>query len=886
MKKITLYTANCCGNHFNAIYPNVKVVSDAQSLLAAVRLDNVSALYGPIISTGVSGSIGSSASSKASGSTSTTSDRGEGSVAYAYHRSNQNFISSDNICMDCDNTPEDPGEPDIPEENWITPDDVHNALPHVAFYAVPSRNNGIDKKYSSSDGGTNGVIRSARPRYHYVFPLKTTITSPKEYARMKASLHQYLPVFDNGTFDAGRFMYGNKKLKASDIVVFDGDKCIDEVDFSTASALPFSASALPFSTSADISDNPCDGLTGVTDLTALSGLTGLKDDGCLTNDEASADYTALPDVIESGSRNKTLSRYASRLIKKLGITTEAEELYRLASTHCTEPLDESELDSIWNSACKFYRIKVLRSAGYIPPEEYQKLQFVQSLIPHNLTDIGEAELFAAKYNSSLRYSRATNWLVYSGSVWSEDEVAARGFVHRLTEEQIARAREMVLSAQQANNEADETVEAGSTSSPDYKESKAQQKSASKQLDFAKKYRRFVLSEQKTNRVSAVLTEAQEFLQVKTDDLDSDPFILNTPAGEMDLKTGKMHPHNPDHLITKMTTVAPLPESIGDYTVDDFHMAAVWFDFLDQLTSGNEELSSYLQQIAGMFLVGRVYCEYLVIAYGSGGNGKSTFFNLLHHILGDYAGSLSAETLTTSCRKNKSPEFAELRGKRLVIAAELEEGKRLDTAVMKKLCSTDPIYAEKKYRDPFKFEPSHSIVLYTNHLPKVGTTDKGTWDRLIAIPFKASFRGTEEEILNYAQELYDACAPAVLTWMIEGAKLFISNRFKIALPDIVQSAIDAYRADNDWVKNFLDECCETSLPGVLHDPEFTMMSGDLVTTYRDYCMRNGEYTRSVPDFRKGLMDRGVIFHHGKKGTSVYGLKLKDPYEGRDGLAALA
>ena len=93
------------------------------------------------------------------------------------------------------------------------------------------------------------------------------------------------------------------------------------------------------------------------------------------------------------------------------------------------------------------------------------------------------------------------------------------------------------------------------------------------------------------------------------------------------------------------------------------------------------------------------------------SGKSTLFNLLAYVLGDYAGNLSAETLTANCRKNKSPEYAELRGRRLVIAAELEEGMRFDTAIIKKLCSTDPILAEPKYKKPFTFIPSHTVVLY-------------------------------------------------------------------------------------------------------------------------------------------------------------------------------
>ena len=128
--------------------------------------------------------------------------------------------------------------------------------------------------------------------------------------------------------------------------------------------------------------------------------------------------------------------------------------------------------------------------------------------------------------------------------------------------------------------------------------------------------------------------------------------------------------------------------------------------MERVTVGDKSLERYLQEVAGMCAVGRVLRENLIIAYGEGGNGKSTLFNLLARVLGDYSGALSAETLTANCRKNKSPEYAELRGKRLIIAAELEEGMRLDTAIVKKLCSTDPILAEKKYKDPFSFTPCH------------------------------------------------------------------------------------------------------------------------------------------------------------------------------------
>ena len=69
-------------------------------------------------------------------------------------------------------------------------------------------------------------------------------------------------------------------------------------------------------------------------------------------------------------------------------------------------------------------------------------------------------------------------------------------------------------------------------------------------------------------------------------------------------------------------------------------------------------------------------------------------------MGSYSGNISADALTVGCKRNVKPELAETKGKRLLIAAVLEEGMRLNTSVVKQFCFTDEIYAEKKYKDPF------------------------------------------------------------------------------------------------------------------------------------------------------------------------------------------
>ena len=131
-------------------------------------------------------------------------------------------------------------------------------------------------------------------------------------------------------------------------------------------------------------------------------------------------------------------------------------------------------------------------------------------------------------------------------------------------------------------------------------------------------------------------------------------------------------------------------------------------------------------------------EFIIIAYGDGANGKSTFWNTIARVLGTYSGKISSDILTMGNKVNAQPEMAELKGKRLIIASEMQEGVRLNTAMVKQLCSTDEIQACKKYKDPFHFVPSHQVVLYTNHLPKVGANDDGIWRRLKVIPYENRF----------------------------------------------------------------------------------------------------------------------------------------------------
>lgn len=270
-------------------------------------------------------------------------------------------------------------------------------------------------------------------------------------------------------------------------------------------------------------------------------------------------------------------------------------------------------------------------------------------------------------------------------------------------------------------------------------------------------------------------------------------------------------------------------------------------------------------VCGLAAIGKVYLEALIIAYGDGRNGKSTFWNVISRVMGLYSGNISADALTVGCRRNIKPEMAEVKGKRLLIAAELQEGTRLNNSVVKQLCSTDDVFAEKKYKDPFSFTPCHTLVLYTNHLPKVGASDAGIWRRLIVIPFNAKIEG-EGDIKNYAEYLYANAGESILAWVIEGAKKVIDIDYHIPLPKCVSDAIEAYRQENDWLGHFLEERCELG-------SNLREKSSDLYIAYRNHCADRNEFVRSTTDFYAALDNAGFQKIKPKGWSFITGLRLK-------------
>lgn len=647
--------------------------------------------------------------------------------------------------------------------------------------------------------------KAARPRYHLYFPIATCMDA-KKYAAIKAAIHRKFSFFDGNALDAARFLYGSETGKAvfheGWVTVMDGLNVVEP-----AAEIPFTSS------------------------------------------------------ITEGSRNNTMSHFAGRVLKKYGDTEAAMKAFAERAEKCEPPLSQDELNAIWNSAVKFYKKKVVNSDDYVSPEKYNEDFGTSRLKPEDYSDLGEAKVIAKHTGDFLKFTSATDFIIFQKNRWYEDKEKALGAVEDFMDHQLHDAEEAVHVAEDAIAALGiSRVEIKTRSKNLEKMVPGDRISLLYDLLAADGYKKHVMKYRNYKNIVNAQNASKPMVAIDVAELDYDPELLNTPTGTYDLSKGMegMHPHDPDDLITKITACSP-----GDKG------QKLWEDSLQLFFCKDQELIDYVQEIVGMAAIGKVYAEHMIIAYGGGANGKSTFWNTVARVLGNYSGKISAEALTMNCKRNVKPEMAELKGKRLIIASELEEGTRLNTGMVKQLCSVDPIEAEKKYKDPFHFDPSHTLVLYTNHLPKVSANDDGTWRRLIVIPFNAKIKG-QSDIKNYGDYLFENAGPAILNWVIKGAEKAISKGFKFTKPKVVVDAVEAYREENDWLGHFLDDYCDI-------DSSYEEKSGELYQCYHSMCLRTGEYPRSTSDFYGCLEKLGYERRKRNYGRVILGLRLK---EGQD------
>jgi P4 family phage/plasmid primase-like protien len=360
------------------------------------------------------------------------------------------------------------------------------------------------------------------------------------------------------------------------------------------------------------------------------------------------------------------------------------------------------------------------------------------------------------------------------------------------------------------------------------------------------------------RAAAVLTmvDSERAIATSVKHLDRDPWLLATPGGYVDLRTGEMKPADPDALVSKVTLVPPVRAPMP-----------VFERFLEEVTGGDAELKKYIQKLAGYALTGSTREQCITFFYGPGGNGKGVLLTAWLNILGDYATQAAMTTFTASNNERHSTEIASLMGARLVISSETQAGHRWDEAKVKSLSGGDKVSARFMRQDNVVFTPQFKLVFAGNHKPEVRDLDDAMRRRLHLVPFRFKPKVVDRELPVKLEAEY----PMMLQWMIDGALLWQAEGLT-PLPSAIEKENEAYFGDNDPVGRWMEEATEHTIGS---DANATA----LYESWRQWANANGEYPGSARRLSDILAKKGVTKSRKAGGTFYHDIQLVGDFAGQ-------
>lgn len=390
------------------------------------------------------------------------------------------------------------------------------------------------------------------------------------------------------------------------------------------------------------------------------------------------------------------------------------------------------------------------------------------LADENLTDLGNARRLVRLHGHRLRFCHTLRqWFVYDGKRWAEDQ---NGEIARLAK------RTVKSIARDASDIGDD--------------------------DKRRAALRWSLKSESAERIGAMirLAESESEVSIVSDQLDSDPWLLNCSNGTLDLQTGRLRPHSSGDLLTKIVN--------ADYQADAD--CPEWLAFLDKIMAGDQQLTGYVQRALGYSLTGSTVEQCLFFAHGDGSNGKSTLLDTVGRIMDKgYATVIPTDLIVAKSHEVHPTGLTDLDGKRFIQTEEIEDGKRLAESLLKTATGGTPIRARRMRQDSYQFEIVGKIWLAANHKPEIRGTDHAIWRRIKLIPFNVKITDAEKDT-GLKDRLIQNEAAGILAWIAKGTAAYLANG--LGEPEAVTKATEAYRSEMDQIGDFLGSECVVT-PGV-------------------------------------------------------------------------
>lgn len=400
------------------------------------------------------------------------------------------------------------------------------------------------------------------------------------------------------------------------------------------------------------------------------------------------------------------------------------------------------------------------------------------------TDLGNAERLFAKFGDIFRWvTERQRFMIWSGHSWEYDTPD--------------HTRMMQLAKETARAIVNEPNGPGDKG-------------------FENKLRHALSSESgKRLREAISLVKSEGNTTISVNDLDKDIYLFNCRNATIDLRTGKAKLQSKDDLIT---IIAPV-----DYVENA--QCPKWLEFLNLIQNNNQSVISYLQKLSGYCMTGDTKTDIIPFCFGIGGNGKSTYWGLIRSILGAYSYEVDPDVFLVDRQKFKDSgqreELANLYGKRLVTATEIQENRQLTIHLLKAISGGESIHGDRKYEHGVTFKPTFKVILSGNNEPIVKDNTNGAWRRLKKIPFTVTI---QNQIDGFENTFNDELS-GILNWLIQGCLLWKEEGLKD--PQEVIDATAEYRKDQDIIAQFLDDCC-------IRKPEAEISKKEFKAVYLKWC----------------------------------------------------
>ena len=446
---------------------------------------------------------------------------------------------------------------------------------------------------------------------------------------------------------------------------------------------------------------------------------------------------------------------------------------------------------------------------------------------YTLDDTGNAMRFYDQFGDCFRYNKDDNvFMFWTGKTWVVDnKTIIRKYANKLID---------MMRDEYAGIKAEANTLAGDEQA--YKAKMA----------YADAFMKNVSRLSNKAGKDAMLSELQSIgkMAICNREFDRDPYLLNTDSGVVDLRTGEVSQFRKDLYLSRNTNVKV-----------SYEEPSIWLRFLnDVFDRGNKdetrEIIEAFRIAVGYSLTGRVSGQAMFILYGNGSNGKSTFNNIMAHIMGNYSYSIDSNLLMAQGNgtPNTSIQFtlAELVGIRYLDTKETDDGAKLAESTVKSMTGGDQINAQHKYGKPFAFSPQFKLWMSTNNLPIIRGTDEGIWRRIFLFPFLKHFTDAEKD--PDMPEKLRSEADRILGWCIKGCMDFIKRGERLYKPECMEKAKAEYRQEMDVVSKFIDKECVT-------DPTAKVTTAGLYKAFKNWCMDSNEYAMKESKFSAEMQKKG-------------------------------